>query len=195
MPMPAERQEPRPPLEAAHGPTAFEGHWLAQEPGATARRRVVDTPAPPRPPADDVLRSSRIITPVGAAETPFRPTLVKLVSGVLALLGLGFCGRFIWEAIGGAGVVGAAIGAIGLALAALSVWRIWTGHWDGLVPAALFVLIVFGGALLLASAAAPDGRGLTPTPSAIALLAGGGLAVVLLLLTAARSSCRDHLTG
>jgi hypothetical protein len=207
--MPAPRAEPAPPdvpapspepagdhdardhFEPTHGPTAIEGHFLAHEPGAPPP----EAPEARPPAADDVLVSRRIITSVDTVEVEARPRVITLTCAATGLLGILFFGRFVWAAVEVAGIVGAALGVVGIVLAALGVVRIWTGHWDGLIPAALLCLLALGGSVLLASAAAGEGGGLAFTPTVIALLAVDAFAVLFLILSAFLGICRDHLAG
>jgi len=180
-------------FEPDHGPTALGGHFLAGE-SATDEHEATPPPSASRS-ADEALVSRRILTPVDSADAAFRPKVIQAACVVLALLGLTFSGRFAWAAIQGAGVVGGGMAVVGLAFAALGVIRVWTGHWDGLIPAFLCCLLVLGGAFLLASAAAGEAGGMVLTPSAIALLAGDGLAILLLALAVAMPLSREYLSG
>ena len=176
-------------FEPDHGPTALGGHFLAHEPDEAQAEDAA--PEPPSS-ADEALASRRIITSLDTVDAVTRPLVIKLACVVLGLLGLAFGGRFVWAAVQGAGAVGAGVAVVGIALAGIGLFRIWTGHWDGLIPAALFCILVLGGALLLASAGAGGGQGLLRDPFVIGLLAADGLAVLLLILTLALGQCREH---
>jgi len=172
-----------------HGPTAVEGHFLAREPGPEPSD---DEPADLPPTADRALVSRRIITSIDSVETPSRPWLITVACIVLGLAGLAFAARFALAAVQNAGLVGAGLAVLGAALAGVGLCRIWTGHWDGLIPAALFCLLAIGGAFLLASAAGA-GRSMVFDPFVIGLLASDGLAILLLVLTFALGASREHL--
>jgi len=185
-------QDARSHFQPDHGPTALAGHFLAGEAGE--EKEAAPPPSASRN-ADEALVSRRMLTPVEQADGAFRPRGIQAACIVLALLGLVFSGRFAWAAIQGAGVVGGGMALVGLALATLGVIRVWTGHWDGLIPAFLCCLLVLGGAFLLASAAAGEAGGMVLTPSAIVLLAGDGLAILLLTLAVAMPLSREYLSG
>ena len=170
--------------EPAEGPTALAGSWLKHEAQAAAPEAEEDDPSRAAlqdgsPRAIDVLKSSRIVTEVeSSAPSSGRPALVTVACVVLGLLGVAFFLHLVT-----AGPLGAATAAIGIVLGILGIVRLWTGHWDGMVPGVLFCLGVAGGAWFPSKL--PEAR--------LALLAGAGVALVLLTLILLLPSGRRHL--
>jgi len=177
--------------EPGHGPTALEGRWLTQEPGAAA------APPEPEPPsrADEVLGTSRMLISEESLASDSRPRLIAVACVVLGALAVAFFVQFIVAGLRGAGspLVGMAVGVVGLAAGGLGAFRLWRGHWDGLVAGLLFCVMVVGGELLLAAAAAAPGRPARLSAAITAFLCVGGATLLLLFVSVLFRSGREHL--
>ncbi|MFP4058614.1 MAG: hypothetical protein ACLF0G_17240 [Candidatus Brocadiia bacterium] len=175
--------------EPDHGPTPMEGPWLKDRAEAKAR------PAPPPPEeepqaprdADEALGTSKMVTTIDAEDLGRRPTVVTVACVALAVLAVCF---FLYFVKGGA--VGAAVAALGAVLGGLGLLRLWTGYWDGLVPALLFCMCVVGTVTFLSFAGATEGEGAGLGLPAIAFLAGGVLAALLLVLAVLLPASREY---
>jgi len=170
--------------EPSHGPTAMESAWLKEEPGGGAGGLRAEGSGLR---ADDVLATKQIVTTVESAPEGRRPVIVTAACVVVALVALGFCARFItaWP-------VGMVPAAIGLLLAALGIGRLWTGHGDGLIPAALFCLCDIGIVLLIVFSRTTDGQRVGFTPVALVLLGGGALALLFVVAASLANSSRAY---
>lgn len=171
------------------GATAIRGHWLRQEPSAAPEEAPQPEPEPP-PDAEQVLGTANIVTAIDTTDTDGRPFVLTFACIVLGLLGVGFCLK-----VASAGLPGLVMAGIAIVLVVLGVVRLWTGHWDGLIPAFVLCIGVAGAVVLLTCAGLEEGQMLTFALDAIALLAGAGLALLLLILSLLSASARDHLAG
>jgi len=161
--------------EPSEGPTAFSGPWVKEEPRPEPRPEPAPQPQaePARersPRADDILVSSKLVTDVGPPPAARRPVVVVIGCIVLCLVGAAFFLRFVAELGWGTAAAG-----IGVVLALMSVLRLWTGYWDGVVSALLFCVCVLGSAFVKA---APE----IARTTRLAFLGAGGLALFLILL-------------
>jgi len=132
------------------------------------------------------LVTTHIVTEVDATVEVGRPAVLVIACLGLVALALSFGVHMFTSAA----AIGGLLGGIILALAGLSLVRLWLGHWDGLIPGFLGCLAVL--ALVVMASLPRQGQASTLTMASLAFLLGALATVGLLFLCAFRESCHEY---